>query len=165
MWVCPLIKENNAYIAAADGQMGTIMKVYREWQLSGNDDFLSDLVSSVLKRLCPLHWIEKGWDANKDGVMEGCQHNTMDIEYYGPNPEIGFWYLGALKAAAAMATLHGRFEFEKTCTALFINGSKWIDANIFNGEFYYQKIWPVKKQERCSKGLEFRNGSNRRFQP
>ena len=35
--------------------------------------------------------------------MEGCQHNTMDIEYYGPNAEIEFWYLGALKAAAAMA--------------------------------------------------------------
>ena len=163
----PFDKKNNAYIAAADGQMGTIMKVYREWQLSGNDDFLSDLYPLVKKALS-FAWIEKGWDANKDGVMEGCQHNTMDIEYYGPNPEIGFWYLGALKAAAAMAHYMADSEFEKTCTALFINGSKWIDANIFNGEFYYQKIWPVKSRSDVAKGLSLGMGatdvSNPEFQ-
>ena len=114
----PFDEKNNNYVAAADGQMGTIMKVYREWQLSGNDDFLKDLYPGVKKALS-FAWIEKGWDANKDGVMEGCQHNTMDIEYYGPNPEIGFWYLGALKATAAMAHYMNDTEFEKTCTDLF----------------------------------------------
>ena len=53
-----------------------------------------------VKKALSFAWIPRGWDANRDGVMEGCQHNTMDIEYYGPNPEIGFWYLGALKATA-----------------------------------------------------------------
>ena len=31
--------------------------------------------------------------------MEGSQHNTMDVNYFGPNPQMGFWYMGALKAA------------------------------------------------------------------
>ena len=146
-------------MAAADGQMGTIMKVYREWQLSGNDDFLKDMYPGVKKALS-FAWIEKGWDANKDGVMEGCQHNTMDIEYYGPNPEIGFWYLGALKATAAMAHYMNDTEFEKTCTDLFTRGSKWIDENIFNGEFYYQKIWPVKSRNDVAKGLTLGMGAS-----
>ncbi|HLG41506.1 MAG TPA: GH116 family glycosyl-hydrolase, partial [Chitinophagaceae bacterium] len=155
----PFDEKNNNYVAAADGQMGTIMKVYREWQLSGDNNFLRELYPRVKKALS-FAWIEKGWDADKDGVMEGCQHNTMDIEYYGPNPEIGFWYLGALKAAAAMAHYMNDAEFEKTCTQLFTKGSEWIDENIFNGEFYYQKIWPVKSRNDIAKGLTLGMGSN-----
>jgi uncharacterized protein (DUF608 family) len=155
----PFDKKNNGYVAAADGQMGTIMKVYREWQLSGNDNFLKDLYPGVKKALS-FAWIEKGWDANQDGVMEGCQHNTMDIEYYGPNPEIGFWYLGALKATAAMAHYMNDTSFEQTCTTLFIKGSRWIDENIFNGEFYYQKIWPVKSLNDVAKGLTMGMGAS-----
>jgi non-lysosomal glucosylceramidase len=155
----PFDKTTNQKVAAADGQMGTIMKVYREWQLSGDNNFLKELYPGVKKALS-FAWIEKGWDANKDGVMEGCQHNTMDIEYYGPNPEIGFWYLGALKAAAAMAHYMKDAAFEKTCTDVFTKGSKWIDENIFNGEFYYQKIMPVKGAADIAKGLRHGGGAS-----
>jgi non-lysosomal glucosylceramidase len=79
--------------AAADGQMGCIMKVYRDWQLSGDNAMLTSLWPNVKKAL-EFCWIKGGWDANRDGVMEGCQHNTMDVEYYGPNPQMGIWYLG-----------------------------------------------------------------------
>jgi uncharacterized protein (DUF608 family) len=50
-------------------------------------------------------------------------------------------------------------EFEKKCTSLFTNGSKWIDANIFNGEFYYQKIWPVKSKDDVANGLRVGMGA------
>jgi len=40
-----------------------------------------------------------GWDADQDGVMEGVQHNTMDVEYYGPNPQIGFLVLGGAQGS------------------------------------------------------------------
>ena len=56
-------------------------------------------------------WIPGGWDADRDGVMEGCQHNTMDVEYYGPNPQMGLWYLGALRAAEEMAAHVGDQAF------------------------------------------------------
>lgn len=148
----PLKKGTNWKLAAADGQMGTIMKVYREWQLSGDNEFLRKKWPGVKKALA-FAWIPNGWDANKDGVMEGCQHNTMDIEYYGPNPEIGFWYLGALKAASGMAAFMKDKEFEKTCTALFSSGSKWMDDNLFNGEFYIHKIEPVASRDMVANGL------------
>jgi hypothetical protein len=74
--------------------------------------------------------------------MEGCQHNTMDVEYYGPNPQMGLWYLGALKAAEKMAARVGDKAFAKTCRMLFDNGSRWIDAELFNGRYYIHKIVP-----------------------
>ncbi|MCK4745743.1 MAG: hypothetical protein KAT15_01850, partial [Bacteroidales bacterium] len=55
--------------AAADGQMGTIMKFYRDWQLSGDDDFFKPLYPNV-KNALSYAWIQGGWDGNQDGVME-----------------------------------------------------------------------------------------------
>jgi len=104
-------------LAAADGQMGSIMKFYREWQLSGDDEFLKTHWPMVKKAL-EFSWVPGGWDADKNGVMEGAQHNTMDVEYYGPNPQMGFWYLGALKVTAEMASYLGEKQFAKTCNSL-----------------------------------------------
>jgi non-lysosomal glucosylceramidase len=148
----PLNKAKNWNVAAADGQMGTIMKMYRDWQLSGDDNLLRSNWNLVKKALS-FAWIPGGWDADKDGVMEGCQHNTMDIEYFGPNPEIEFWYLGALKSAAAMAAYLKDQEFENECRNLYTNGAKWVDAHLFNGEFYIQDIRPPADRAGIAPGL------------
>jgi uncharacterized protein (DUF608 family) len=138
--------------AAADGQMGCIMKIYRDWQLSGDDQMLRDLWPGV-KRALEFCWIKGGWDADKDGVMEGCQHNTMDVEYYGPNPQMGVWYLGALRAAEEMARHLGEDDFAATCRRLFENGSKWIDDNLFNGEYYEHQVRPPKDKSDIAPSL------------
>jgi len=138
--------------AAADGQMGSIMKFYRDWQLSGDDTFLKTHWPKVKKSL-EFSWIKGGWDANKDGVMEGSQHNTMDVEYFGPNPQMGFWYLGALKASAEMADYLGEKPFAKTCRDLFKKGSTWMDENLFNGEYYEQQIQPPMSVDNVAPSL------------
>ncbi|MEQ8556499.1 MAG: GH116 family glycosyl-hydrolase [Cyclobacteriaceae bacterium] len=139
-------------IAAADGQMGAIMKFYREWQLSGDDAFLKKHWPMVKKSL-EFAWIPGGWDANKDGVMEGAQHNTMDVEYFGPNPQMGFWYLGALRAMEEMATYLGEKKLAITCRSLYQNGSDYLDEKLFNGEYYEQEIIPPMKAENVAEGL------------
>ena len=139
-------------LAAADGQMGCIMKYYREWQLSGDDEFLKKNWPMVRKAL-EFCWIPKGWDPDKDGIMEGSQHNTMDVEYYGPNPQMGFWYLGALRATEEMASYLGEKDFAKTCKALYENGSAWMDENLFNGEYYIQQIVPPMHLDSIADGL------------
>ena len=128
-------------LAAADGQMGCIMKLYRDWQLSGDDDFLRKQWPGA-KRALEFCWIEGGWDADQDGVMEGCQHNTMDVEYYGPNPEMTGWYLGALRSAEEMARHLGERELAAKCHRLFESGRDWMDANLFNGEYYEHEVRP-----------------------
>jgi len=148
----PLDRAQQFNKAAADGQMGCIMKMYRDWQLSGDDEMLRQLWPHV-KRALQFCWIEGGWDANRDGVMEGCQHNTMDVEYYGPNPQMGIWYLGALRAAEEMARHLGEDDFADTCRDLFERGSKWIDENLFNGEYYEHKIQPPKDRSEIAPSL------------
>ena len=83
-------------------QMGTIMKFYRDWQLSGDTEFLHKHWPRV-KAALSYAWIENGWDGDSDGVMEGVQHNTYDIEFNGPNPMMGAIYLTALRCAEEMA--------------------------------------------------------------
>ena len=135
----PLSEAAKGSSAAADGQMGCIMKFYREWQLSGDNDFLRNNWEHVKKALS-YAWVERGWDGNQDGVMEGSQHNTMDVNYFGPNPQMEFWYMGALRAAEEMAIAMKDKAFARKCRSLFVQGSAWVDENLFNGEYYEQRI-------------------------
>ena len=135
----PLSMAADGHSAAADGQMGCVMKVYRDWQLSGDMEFLSSHWPKIKKALS-YAWVEKGWDGNQDGVMEGSQHNTMDVNYFGPNPQMQFWYMGALKAGEKMALAMKDKELAKKCRDLFEKGSAWTDANLFNGEYYEHRI-------------------------
>ncbi len=132
--------------AAADGQMGQIMKVYLDWRLSGDSAWLEQMWPRTRKAL-EFAWIAKGWDPDRTGVLQGPQHNTYDVEFYGPNPLCGIYYLGALRACEVMATAMHDDDFARQCRALFEKGSQWIDANLFNGEFYVQHVRGFHKDE------------------
>jgi non-lysosomal glucosylceramidase len=148
----PLSRSQEFGKAAADGQMGCLLKMYRDWQLSG-DDALLRLLWPHVRKAVEFCWIEGGWDANRDGVMEGAQHNTMDVEYYGPNPEMAFWYLGALRAAEEMARYVGDEGFQQICRRLFESGRTWIDAQLFNGDYYEQKVQAPKDASEIAPSL------------
>ena len=138
----PLEHAQSWSLAAADGQMGCIMKLYRDWQLSGDTEKLQSMWGNARKAL-EFCWLPGGWDADKDGVMEGCQHNTMDVEYYGPNPQMGIWYLGALRAMEEMARRLDETDFADECHGLYESGRVWIDAKLFNGDYYEHEIRPA----------------------
>jgi len=159
----PLEYGNKFGVAAADGQMGCLIKLYREWQLAGDDVFLDKLWPRVRKTL-EFCWIPGGWDADQDGVMEGCQHNTMDVEYYGPNPQMGFLYLAALRCAEEMARHLGETEFAETCRTLFHRGSSWLDKNLFNGEYYEHRVMPPGDKP-VADGLTWEMGARDRSDP
>ena len=93
-----------------------------------------------MRRALAFAWIKGGWDANRDGVIEGVQHNTMDVDYVGPNPQMEFWYLGALRAGAEMARFMNDKTFAADCDRMFKQGSAWTDANLFNGEYFEQHV-------------------------
>jgi len=132
--------------AAADGQMGQILHAYLDWQLSGDTDWLRGLWPGI-KRALEFAWTPGGWDANRDGVMEGVQHNTYDVEFYGPNPLCGIYYLGGLRAAEEMARAVGDNQSAGEYRRLFESGSEWIDANLFNGEYYVQQVRGVAQDQ------------------
>ncbi|MDD5677743.1 MAG: GH116 family glycosyl-hydrolase [Kiritimatiellae bacterium] len=150
----PLSQARKYGRAAADGQMGCILKIYREWQLSGDNAWLARLWPKV-KAALAFCWIAGGWDADRDGVMEGCQHNTMDVEYFGPNPQMEGWYLGALRAGEEMARQVGEADFAAQCRTLFERGSKWTDRHLFNGEYFEHQVRVPADPAAIAKGLNF----------
>jgi uncharacterized protein (DUF608 family) len=132
--------------AAADGTMGQILHAWLDYRASGDTEWLRGLWPSV-KRALEFAWTPGGWDADRDGVMEGVQHNTYDVEFYGPNPLCGIYYLGALRACEEMGRVVGDTASAAEYRRLFESGRKWIDANLFNGEYYVQQIRGVEKDK------------------
>ncbi len=129
--------------AASDGQLGGIMKVYREWRIGGDADWLRKMWPSVR---ASLDYCQETWDPNRKGVLEEPHHNTYDIEFWGPDGMCTSFYLGALTAAIQMGKALGddvsRYE------DLLAKGNQYINEQLFDGEYYYQQIkWEGLKAE------------------
>jgi uncharacterized protein (DUF608 family) len=149
--------------AAADGQMGQIVKLYLDWTLDGDDEWLRRQWPAA-KRALAYAWRPGGWDERKSGVMDGVQHNTYDVEFYGPNPMCGSWYLAALRAMARMAEAMDERDLAAECDRMSSDGSRWIDANLFNGEYYVQKIRGIPA-DKIADGLRVGMGSRDTMNP
>jgi uncharacterized protein (DUF608 family) len=123
--------------AAADGQLGAIIRLWRTYLVTGDRGLIADLWSNVQKT---LKYAFTTWDVDKDGVLEGQQHNTYDIEFYGPNPLIGIMLLGALKAAEEMAALLGDTDVADQYRSVRHQSSTRLDTLLWNGEYYQQLL-------------------------
>ncbi|GGB17804.1 hypothetical protein GCM10011492_04580 [Flexivirga endophytica] len=143
-------------VAAADGQMGALVRLHRTWQLTGDTDHLRRLWPAA-RRALEFAWIADGWDADQDGVMEGCQHNTMDVEYYGPNGVGQSWYLAALGAMAQLSQVVGDDEFASRCAKVRDLGASATDGELFNGDFYEQHVLPPGDDSHIAEGLRIRH--------
>ena len=124
-------------IPAADGQMGVIIRLYREWKLSGDLAFLRSVWDKAAKA---IEFAFTYWDTDGDYLLDGEQHNTYDIEFYGPNPLTGALFLAALKAGSEMALAVGdNTRAEKFSQALKISAER-MDEKMWNGEYYVQLL-------------------------
>ncbi len=127
--------------ACVDGQMGGVIKVYREWKLSGDTEWLRSIWKEVKKSL-EYAWSEENydrWDRNRDGMLEGRQHHTLDMELFGPSSWLEGFYLGALKAGAEMARALGDTDADEYLR-LFALGKKACAEELFDGEHFIQKV-------------------------
>ena len=123
-------------IWAGDAQGGYILKAYREHQMSAGPEFLKRNWPQIRKAVEFLI----GQDGNDDGLIEGKQHNTYDIDYFGPNTMVGSLYLGALRSAEEMAKEMSDEDFARRCHAIFAAGSRHSIDRLFNGEYFVQKV-------------------------
>ena len=127
---------------AADGQMGTVIRLFRDWKLSGDDGFLASVWQNAVNA---LDFALKYWDKDGDSVLDSQQHNTYDIEFYGPNSLVNSIYLAALKAAAHMAEHLGDAKHAADYRDAYEKGSKRVDELLWNGEYYIQRIDDVNR--------------------
>jgi len=133
----PLVHNDRHNRPAADGQMGTVMRVYREWIYSGDTEFLEELWPQVKSS---IEFAFEQWDPDEDGVMTEPQHNTYDIEFHGPNTMTGTWYLGALRAGAEMARAVDDDDAADRYEDVFQRGRERLDEACWNGEYYQQAL-------------------------
>jgi hypothetical protein len=125
----------HSFYAAADGQLGGIMKVHREWRISGDSNWMAKLWPKVKQS---LDYCIRTWDPRERGVLEEPHHNTYDIEFWGPNGFSTSFYLGALDAAIRMGKTRG--EDISRYEALLAKGRKALESELFNGEYFIQKV-------------------------
>jgi non-lysosomal glucosylceramidase len=119
---------------AHDGQAGTILRAYREHQMSADDSFLRRNWPKIKKSIAYL----MRQDTNRDGLLEGEQYNTLDASWYGEIAWISSLYLACVRAGAAMAREMGDDAFAKQCDAITEKGGKRMVERLFNGEYFIQ---------------------------
>jgi len=124
---------------AGDGQAGTVLKAYREHQTSPNAEFLRRNWAKIRKSLQFLMQEDRK-DGQPDGLIEGSQHNTYDINFFGANTMIGSLYLAALRAGEEMAVEMGDADFAAACRKPVALGTKLTVERLFNGEFFIQDV-------------------------
>lgn len=122
---------------AVDGQLGTLLRLHREWRFSGDDDFLRELWPAAART---LDYAIREWDRDGDGLLDGELHNTYDIEFHGAEPLANGVYLAALRAGARMAVHLGERERAEGWSARADHVAAAMDETLWNGEYYRQVI-------------------------
>lgn len=125
---------------AVDGQAGTILRIYREHQMTPDGAFLKRNWPKIKKAFDPL--LQR--DPDGDGVMEGDQMNTLDTAWFGKVAWLSSLYVAALKAGAQMAREMGETDFAARCQAISDSGTKRITEQLFNGEYFMNTVDPKR---------------------
>jgi uncharacterized protein (DUF608 family) len=131
----PLAAPEHGFHAAADGQLGGILKIFRDWRISGDTEWLRGFWPRVRKS---LDYCIETWDPAHGGLLVEPHHNTYDIEFWGADGMCSSFYLTALDAAVRMGRTLG--EDVSFYEKLMSTGKKRLENELFNGEYFIQKI-------------------------
>ena len=138
----PLGRARGTFRSCVDGLMGGVIKFYREWKLCGDEQWLRAWWPRVKKSL-EYAWAPTNadrWDPDKTGVITGRQHHTLDMELFGPNAWLNTFYLAALKAGSEIAAHLGETDSAAEYDQLYRQGRAFTEKELFNGEYFIQKI-------------------------
>ena len=129
----PIQEGIHDFHSAADGQLGGIIKLYREFTVSGDVSFLRSLYPYAKRS---LDYCIKMWDPDLQGALFEPHHNTYDIEFWGADAMCTGFYLGALKAFVKMSEILGEeCIFYKDLAQKVKN---FLETELFNGEYFIQ---------------------------
>lgn len=131
----PISPVKHDFHAAADGQLGGMMKVYRDWRISADERWLKELYPRVKQS---MDYCIQTWDPRGKGVVEEPHHNTYDIEFWGAEGMCTSFYLGALYAMTKMGEyLHEPIDTYQT---LYEKGRQYLETKLYDGEYFFQEI-------------------------
>jgi uncharacterized protein (DUF608 family) len=132
---------------AIDGQAGSILRCYREHQMSADDAFLRRNWEKIRKAVQFII----NQDRNGDGMEDTPLENTLDAMWDGEIAWIVGLCIAAVKAGQRMAEETGDTDFARKCAAYVAKGSANMDKYLFNGEYYIHRH-PDSEKERTKLG-------------
>jgi non-lysosomal glucosylceramidase len=125
-------------IPAIDAQAGSVLRTLREHQMSADASFLHRNWPQVRRA---TQWLI-AQDADRDGLIDGRQHNTLDSDWFGPIAWLSGLYLAALQAAAAMADEVQDAVFACECRDILAVGRHRFVDRLFDGEYFVNEVDP-----------------------
>ncbi|MDP4248141.1 MAG: GH116 family glycosyl hydrolase [Bacteroidota bacterium] len=125
---------HNLFLPAADGQLGEIMRLYRDWRISGNTAWMKGLYRNCK---VSMEYCIRTWDPDHTGSLVEPHHTTYDIEFWGPDGMCTGIYLGALEAMIRMGEAAG--DDVSLYRALLEKGRKVMETQLFNGHYFIQR--------------------------
>lgn len=131
----PIRPTDHEFHAALDGQLGGLVKLYRDWRISGDTEWLRTIWP---KACASLDFCISLWDPDDTGLPIEPQHNTYDIEFWGMNGFSSSFYIAALTAAVAMGRALGEdvARYESLCQ----RAVDLLENKLFDGEYYFQEV-------------------------
>jgi len=166
----PIAPTDHGWHAAADGQIGGFLKIYRDWHILGDTEWLRKIWPKVK---ASFEFSQKHWDPKEKGILEEPHHNTYDIEFWGPDGMCTSIYLNALQAMIEMSKAMN--EDTEQYEVLLAKGKKYMESELYNGEYFFQKVvWeglvapnPLKKPwniDYSSEALELLKNEGPKYQ-
>lgn len=131
----PIASAGHDQHAAADGQLGGLMKLHREWRISGDTAWMKKHWPAAR---ASLDYCIAAWDPDRTGTLREPHHNTYDIDFWGADGMCTSFYLGALAAAVRMGETCG--DDIGGYRELLARGKTAMEADLWNGEYFIQKI-------------------------
>ena len=131
----PIRPVKHDFHSASDGQLGGIMKVYRDWRISGDNEWIKDLYPLIVKS---MDYCIRTWDPDELGALIEPHHNTYDIEFWGPDGMCTSFYAGALNSIIQIGKFLG--EDVTRYEQILKKSQAYMVDNLWNGEYFYQDI-------------------------
>jgi len=131
----PVRPVTHGFHSAADGQLGGIMKIYREWRISGDTAWIKGLFPHIRKS---IDYCIKTWDPKLTGALEEPHHNTYDIEFWGPDGMCTSFYIGALQAVVLIGKALN--EDISAYEALMAKSKIYLESKLYDGEYFIQNV-------------------------
>jgi non-lysosomal glucosylceramidase len=120
---------------AIDGQAGTILRFYREHQMSADDAFLRNNWEKIKRATL---WVIRQ-DRDQDGMEDTPIENTLDAVWDGQIAWLVGLCIAAVKAGQAMAEEMNDSAFAAICSAYVDKGMKNMESKLFNGEYFIHR--------------------------
>lgn len=130
-----IFRAENESRPAIDGQAGTILRFYREHQMSKSDQFLRANWLSIKKAVQFM----LAQDKNGDGMTDTPMENTLDAVWEGEIAWIVGLCIAAASAAEEMAKEVGDTSFAKICAEYVRKGRENMEEQLFNGEYFIHR--------------------------